>query len=219
MTIAVGAATLGVLLTTSLLGLAEEGRASGDNPAVTVELRVIVHGSMDADSLDLARESALGLLATAGIAARWRDCGNGGTGCGGNEGPAPIVVLLLPVLKMSQRAVCGEASRDGRTGVRTVLVYVPRHLELARDFRSSAGTRSHPGLVTLQAGHLVGLTMAHEVGHVLGLAHAGAGVMKARPNVGEIVALRTSQLRFDATEVTRMRLALRGPADVLAGRR
>ena len=174
---------------------------------------------MDAVSLALARESALALLATAGIAGEWRDCGNGAPGCGRQNGPAPIVVLLLPALKTSQRAVCGEATRDGRTGVGTVLIYVPRHVELAQEFRSSSGARSHPALATLQVGHLVGLTIAHEVGHVSGLTHAGAGVMKARPNIGEIVALRTSQLGFAAAEATRMRIALRAPADVLAVRR
>jgi hypothetical protein len=218
MTIAVGAATLGILLLTPLLGRAEGHKAVADDTAVTVELQVVAHGSMDAVSLALARESALALLATAGIAGEWRDCGNGAPGCGRQNGSAPIVVLLLPVLKMSQRAVCGEATRDGRTGVGTVLIYVPRHVELAQEFRSSSGARSHPALATLQAGHLVGLTVAHEVGHVSGLPHAGAGVMKARPTVGEIVALRTSQLRFAAAEATRMRLALHGPADILARR-
>jgi len=218
MTIAVGTVTLGILFSTSLLGLAEDRKTTGDDAAATVELQVIVHRSMDAAGLALARESALALLATAGIAGEWRECGGGGRGCEGQNGPALIVVLLLPVLKMSQRAVCGEATRDGRTGVGTVLIYVPRHVELAQEFRSSSGARSQPALATLQAGHLVGLTVAHEVGHVSGLPHTGAGVMKARPNVGEIVALRTSQLRFAAAEATRMRLALQGPADILARR-
>ena len=42
--------------------------------------------------------------------------------------------------------------------------------------------------------------------------------MKARPNVGEIVVLRTSLLRFEASEATRMQAALPGPADILARR-
>jgi hypothetical protein len=219
MTIAVGAATLGILFLTSLPGLAEERQAAGDRATVTVELRVIVHGSMDAASLALARESAVALLATAGIAAEWRTCGSGGADCSGPDGPVPVAVLLLPTRKTSDPAVCGDATRDGRTGVGTVLIYVPRHVELAQEFRSSPGTRLNPALATVQAGHLVGLTMAHEVGHVLGLVHAGAGVMKARPNVGEIVALQTSQLRFAAAEAMRMRAALRDPAEVLARRR
>ncbi len=62
---------------------------------------------------------------------------------------------------------------------------------------------------------MVGLTIAHEVGHSLGLVHVSSGVMKAQPSLDEIVALRTSTLAFGHKEGTIMRLAL-ARSEVLA---
>jgi hypothetical protein len=173
-------------------------------PEVTLELQVGVHGTLTADALELARITAQALLATAGIRVDWQNCSSR-EGCERDvTGLAPILVQLLPVRKASDPAICGEAARDGRTGIRTVLVYVPPHADLMRGFQK----HRHPALTTLRTGHLVGLTIAHEVGHGLGLAHSESGVMKARSAVEEVLALRTSRLAFQAAQGTRMRQAM-----------
>jgi hypothetical protein len=82
---------------------------------------------------------------------------------------------------------------------------MPRIADLVRAMRTSTAGRSHPALATVELGHLAGLTIAHELGHILGLPHAPSGVMKARPGMDEVVKLRASQLRFLPPDAARMR--------------
>jgi hypothetical protein len=53
------------------------------------------------------------------------------------------------------------------------------------------------------------MTIAHEVGHALGLPHAATGMMKGRLSVREVVALRAARLRFTPAQASAMRRGLR----------
>jgi hypothetical protein len=89
-----------------------------------------------------------------------------------------------------------------------VLVYVPRLDDLVKRIRSNTQSRSNPILATVTRGHLAGLTIAHEVGHILGLPHAASGVMKASPGLAEILSVRTSRLSFQPSDALRMRQSM-----------
>lgn len=117
---------------------------------VELDLRVIVHATLDAADLDGTSETFLRLLASAGVLSRWRDCS--GVACSVDPVSVAIDVLLLPITKLTEGDVCGEITRDALTGVRTVLIYVPLIAERVRARRLRPDGRSNPALPRCRPG-------------------------------------------------------------------
>jgi hypothetical protein len=168
-----------------------------------IRLRVSVSPGIDAATVRLAKTIATELLESARIESEWQDVDTPGRF--GGRGVVAVDVLLLPHRKATQADVSGEVAHDVRTRAPMVLVYMPRIADLVRAIRVSPAGRSNPALATTGLGHLGGLTIAHEVGHILVLPHAASGVMKARPGIDEVLKLRASQLRFLPADAARMR--------------
>jgi hypothetical protein len=192
----------GLVVALALVGASTPGAAAGHQP-FDLELRVLTYRTLAPADIDLAHQTAADLLATAGLRVDWRTCA--GASCAGpSEAHRVIVVRLLPITKRDAPDTSGEVVREAGTNKPSVLVYVPRNAELTRVIRLSPAGRSHPALGTLALGHLVGLTIAHEIGHSLGLGHSGRGPMKARPDPDDIIAMREGRLRFRATELEKV---------------
>jgi hypothetical protein len=188
----------------TLFGPRVELATAAESPAI--ELQLGARGGLDAAALHRVEQTVESLLAPAGIGASWHGC-QPPDDCRSDRAVI-VLVQLLTVSKMTDGEVCGEFLRDQRSGVPTVLVYLPRVVELQQAMHGGSGARNSPALATVQIGDLVGLIIAHEVGHALGVPHGRTGVMKARPSVDDVVALRLSTLAFQQKEAVVMRLAL-----------
>ena len=195
--------------------------AQADNTvslSVSNELRAR-GSSLDDDEFELAGRTATRLLASAGISAEWRDCRTPGQSCGAVPATrVSVVVRLRPLARAVDPKVCGEVAHDYR-GAPVLVVYLAPHAELVGAFRFHVASRANPALSQIRMGHLVGLTIAHEAGHWLGLSHARSGVMTARPGLDEVEALAARRLAFDAAQGAKLRVALRAQATLVAARR
>lgn len=194
-----------VILTAGLVGTLAAGARSAE-PDPALELGLLSYAAFDAEEVQIARQTAQELLASGGIQTEWRDCA-GNDSCAESPTGRPFVrVQLLPLMKSSDRSTSGDAIRLP-TGPMSALVYVPRNAEIAQTLRRSPAGRSNPALSTLATGHVVGVTIAHEVGHLLGLSHRSVGVMKARLSADDLVRSRSAALVFLPDERDRMRQA------------
>jgi hypothetical protein len=190
---------------------------STPRPDVRVLLRVFSHAVVDAPTLNRTRDTVTALLAAAGVRIEWRDCPLADPSCGGPAPSGAIVVRLLPS-KVTGGHVFGKTAHHLDDDA-TVLLFVARTFELAQTVRLSPVGRSNPALATLGPGDVLGLTMAHEVGHALGLRHAASGVMKARFTIDDLIALGASRLTFTPGEGASMRQAIAAPSEVVASAR
>jgi hypothetical protein len=180
---------------------------SAADPDLVLELRVLAYGAAGTKEMRLARETVETLLGSAKIGVAWRDCGQDDR-CDDSSSDRPFVkVQLLPTKRDSDPSVTGDAIRT--SGVRIALVYVPRVEEIVKEIRQTPTRRSHTAVMTLTVGHVIGLTIAHEVGHLLGLPHRPRGLMTPKLHVEDVIASRQGALGFPRKDAEQIRGALR----------
>lgn len=175
---------------------------------VIVRLEVQAHVPVDAIELEIAGETAHTLLASAGILSVWHQCSDFNA-CGQERERSVSLLVRLVSLRQPRGAfVCGGVVRDPLTEVPTIFVDLAAIVDRVLAIHHGGPGRSEPTLASLRKGHLIGLTVAHEVGHALGLPHAASGVMKENADIDDILALRASRLAFLPQQAARMRQAV-----------
>jgi hypothetical protein len=145
------------------------------------------------------------LLATAGVATRWRLCSNAAACSREGEITEPVVVIFSSSPRRGSHPTCGYATRRDAGAIGTVVISIPCIAESTARIVGSADT---PLPMIRRHDDVVGAVTAHEVAHLLGVAHAEAGLMAPHLGPAEIVDLRLDRLHFTEPEAALMRTAV-----------
>jgi hypothetical protein len=206
-----------------LLGLAQVGPIRTTSDRIPLHVRVYADRGVGRTTVERTQAIARRLLAPAGIDLVWRLCVPVAVCDAGNRPPREITVIISTDALSHQREICGRAVM-GTTlaGTGIVRVSLPCVEGFAGRLARSGGGRGgpvHPLLKLAAYDDVLGAVEAHELGHVFGLKHAD-GLMHARLDATDIVALRLGTLMFSASQSARMRTLLAEPAgEELAGGR
>ena len=144
------------------------------------------------------------MLAGAGLATEWAVCVE--VACPIDQVLAsPVVVILEGERDRRQAGHCGRAALGTTEGSGTVRVSVPCVAAAAAHLRRRLDTGWHPLFALAHHDDLTGAVVAHEVGHVLGLGHGPAGVMRPQLDRNDIMSLRANRLTFTEADAAHLR--------------
>ena len=201
------AAILAALVFVSDQPVLTTARQTISTPTPVDVLTIRVYADRD-NSKTLTRDAtsvAERLLAAAGVATHWRLCPIVAECPREAEAQDPVVVILTSSPRQGSPGPCGYATRRETRAIGTVVISIPCIAEstariVGRADRSLPMIRRHDDVV--------GAVTAHEIGHLLGLPHADAGLMASHLGPAEIVDLRLGRLHFTEPEAALMRTAV-----------
>lgn len=164
---------------------------AADGP--TVVMRVVNSAGAPSATVKKAELQAARVLDLAGVAISWKECA--ANACREDLAPREYWMRLV----LSQPA----AARSEPLGF-TLIDANPEAIPREAGICYPAIWRMAEAL-GLDEATVVAATMAHEIGHLLGLPHSPIGLMSSNFNRGLLVDMSQGSLRFNSGQASRMR--------------
>jgi len=189
-----------LILAASLIGQGSEARERTMTPPVSVTVSVFNDAAAPAFVLAEAQQRATAVMSQAGVSLVWLDCGTPGSrgpewGCSAIAFPRHLSVRLVSKATPSKADIFGQSFQDDGGQGSYAVVYYP-------------GLAASKVAETLRTGNLLGLVVAHEVGHLLlgRNSHSADGLMAAVWQVPELHRATQGNLFFSRGQADQIRV-------------
>ena len=199
---------------------------SGERDArPSFEVRIQDYARLSRGTLKMATAPAGNVFKRAGVEIHWLGCtpkqGNMDERCH-NALPAEARVLrILPPEMTAKLSASGiefgraQLTPDASRGT-YASIYWTRVKTLAAGRARSLGLGRDNTSTRLKEARILGYVLAHELGHLFGTHHSGAGVMNGPWSPSELAELLRGTLRFQKGEARHIRRRLAGEAPKVA---
>lgn len=180
------------------MSIAAETAAGGSSLSIRVLDQVGIPDAVYGEAVSVAR----GIFQEAGIETQWRICH-----LPAHEGACEQVGLAEVLVK----AVMGNASGVGSPIFGAAVRYRGNGLFAYLFWRNVRDTASR---YVVSPGALLGIVLAHEVGHLLGLEHCLTGVMRGDLRAIDVRQALAGGLAFNRGEARRLERTARSRSEV-----
>ena len=187
------------ILVASPISQVTEARERTTAPPIRAAVSVFNDAAVPASVLAEAQERATAVMNQAGVSLTWLDCGTPGSrapesGCSAIAFPQHFSVRLVSKATPSKADIFGQSFQDEAGEGNYTVVYYP-------------GLAGSKVAETLHTGKLLGLVVAHEVGHLLlgRNSHSADGLMAAVWQMSELRQATQGNLFFSHDQSDRMR--------------
>ena len=187
------------ILAMSLISQVTEAHERTAAP-VNVTVSVFNDAGTPVSVLAEAQERATAVMHQAGVSLVWLDCGTPGSrvpdsGCSAIAFPQHFSVRLVSKAAPSKADIFGQSFQDEAGEGNYAVVYYP-------------GLAGSKAAETVRTGNLLGLVVAHELGHLLlgRNSHSGDGLMAAVWQVSELRQATQGHLFFSRDQSDRLRV-------------
>jgi hypothetical protein len=199
----------GVVCTPAAMASAQGRIAARPDPEV--DIRVFAAPALSESTQRQMRATADGILHAAGVSPRWHDCslGTSDPECARPTENGAIVVRILAGYG-SPAVTCGRAVHGAHRAAGVVTLYRGCVSDVMQSFRAYV---DEPLLMRVRDGHVFGLLLVHEIGHVLGQSHARSGIMRAALTLDEWRDLAGERLSFSSPQGRTLRAAVAPAAE------